>query len=139
MTCPHCAEVLARLERIERLLSPTETPDPLIAALAATYGNKNFTSGEAMCAAARQADDAAAQGLRLPDLPHALQVAGIETAHALGRWLAGRAGRGVDRIGEDRTGVLWRAVVSRGGETARPLRAAPPPAYTGGKQFRRTP
>ena len=114
--------LLDRLDRIADALervAPAETADPVLLALAAKYGRDEFTTREAIAAAADETEAAQAAGLRLPELPHALQQAGIEGAHGLGRFLAGLEGRGVSRIGSDRHGVIWQVVVSRGDETAK--------------------
>jgi hypothetical protein len=84
-----------------------------------------FTANEAMEAAKGDAAAAAAAGLRLPDLPHELERAGINSTHGLGRWLAAREGRGVSRAMVERTGVVWKVAVSRGDETADPIRGVP--------------
>ncbi len=142
MTDPALARLADAAERIaaalEAMNASDTAPEPLVAALAATFGRDAFLSGEAWTAAQHATEAAQAAGLRMPDLPHELQRAGIEGPHALGRWLAQREGRGVIRIGTDRGGTLWR-VVSRGAETASPLRATPPPAYTGRQQTRGRP
>ncbi|MGY6411030.1 MAG: hypothetical protein ACXIUV_08420 [Alkalilacustris sp.] len=78
---------------LEVMNASDTAPEPLVAALAATFGRDAFLSGEAWTAAQHATEAAQAAGLRVPDLPHELQRAGIEGPHALGRWLAQREER----------------------------------------------
>jgi hypothetical protein len=124
-------DTLARMEvRLEQIaqqldrLVPAEVVDPLAAALAATFGRDAFTSSEAMTRAEAQRLEAEAAGLRLPDLPAALDAASIRSARALGRRLAALDGRGIERGGEERGGVVWLAAGLSGAKPTRPVSAA---------------
>lgn len=130
---PALLEVLARLATdldraaaaLERLAPPaTESRHPVVLALVEAFGGSAFSSSEAWALARSQAREAFALGLAQPSLPEALQRAGIENPHGLGRWLGGRAVEGVVRIATTRDGTLW-AVISRDHETAHRLRATP--------------
>jgi hypothetical protein len=118
------AALLAELRRIAdalEALAPAEAADPVLAAIAERFGSSPFTSAEAAASAASEADWASAAGLRLPPLPAALAAAGVSGAHGLGRFLAAREGRGVIRVGQERTGTLWAVAVSKPHETAKPF------------------
>ncbi len=111
--------LLSRLDRIEAALTDVTDVDPLALALTETFSGC-FNSGEVIALAEAQAIEAGAQGLRVPDLPHRLQEAGITTPYALGRFLS--TSPDFEAIGTDRNGKIWSAV-SRGFKTAKPIRA----------------
>lgn len=109
------AEIKARLARIERLLiltlgSEAIQPDERLALALAEAAPGWFTAGEAWRLAQAIDAAAAATGDPEPPLSAALRLAGIGNAHALGRWLSARDGRGFERGGVERGGVLWCAV-----------------------------
>lgn len=82
-------------------------PDPVLTALADTFGHNNFTSRDAIDAAHEAKKRAETLGERIPDLPHELESADLSTAHAIGRYLGALSGQGVVNIGRDRSGTLW--------------------------------
>lgn len=120
---------LVKLDRIERLVragqkpdESTPTPDPILTALADTFGRNEFTSREAVEAAQEAGQRAETLGELTPDLPHELTRMGITEARAMGRYLSSLEGRGVSRIWEIRAGIVWQLdpdlAVKRGGVTA---------------------
>jgi hypothetical protein len=98
-------DALLDLVEIRRVLL-SERPDPVIPALAAVFCEMCFTTSEAWRRATALREEAEDLGLALPDLPHAMECAGIRSAHALGRFLAKRPE--VERIGKDRDGAIWK-------------------------------
>lgn len=104
--------LLARLDRMERLLErlAADQPDLLTPAIRRATRGEVFTAGELFRLAEAQGGAAAASGEPRPELPEALELSGIVSAHGLGRWLAAREGRGVERVATERAGTLWRAL-----------------------------
>ena len=103
----------AQLDRIEakldQLLGQSRNCD-LVSALAEVTGSSWFTSGQVWRMAEAEASAAAATGLPVPELSVAFAVSGIETAHALGRWIADRDGISFERGAVERSGVQWRVL-----------------------------
>ena len=95
---------LVDLAEVRRVLL-SERPDPIIPALAAIFGTMSFTTSEAWRRATALREEAEDLGLALPDLPKAMECAGIRNAHALARHLGKRPE--VTKDGKDREGVIW--------------------------------
>ncbi|MDO6584813.1 hypothetical protein Q4543_04710 [Salipiger sp. 1_MG-2023] len=102
-------DVAARFDRIEAMLERmTEGhPDFLTPALRRAMRTEWVTAGE-LWALAQALDMAAeAEGNPRPELPEALQLAGLLSSHGLGRWLAKREGQGFIRGAATNGGTLW--------------------------------
>ena len=103
-------DVAARLDRIEALLARLTAglPDILTPAIRRAACDDWFTAGELWRVAVAQAMASATTGDPRPELIEALESEGIRSAHGLGRWISSREGRGFERGGIERGGVLWR-------------------------------
>ncbi|RWR08483.1 hypothetical protein [Paenirhodobacter populi] len=102
-------QILARLDRQEMLLERLAAglPDLLTPALRRATGGEAFLAGEVFRLARTQDEAAAATGMPRPELPEALELSGIWSAHGLSRWLAAREGSGVERVGVEHGTALW--------------------------------
>ncbi|WP_353350457.1 hypothetical protein [Aquicoccus sp. SU-CL01552] len=101
--------LIARIERLEAQVARlTEgQADFLTPALRRATGGEWKTAGELWRLAQAEAHAAAATGDPEPELAEALRLEGIQSAHGLGRWLAGREDEGVERGPACRDGVLY--------------------------------
>jgi hypothetical protein len=94
--------------RLAAILAQMPRPDRVVTALGEAFpAGANFSSAEAIAAAERQRDEAPRLGQRAL-LAEALAEAELPDAAALGRYL-GRC-RGIERIGTNAAGAIWRVV-----------------------------
>ena len=93
------AAVRADLAALRATLTPNA---PVLAAIHAAIGDKAFTSSDVI----RYINAYSAEDLRA-----VLLAAGAEDARKLGRLFARLEGRGLQRVGHAKEGVIWRVVI----------------------------
>ena len=109
------AAILARLERLERLVAALvpDEGDWLASELRAAYPDgRAFLARDAWDLAEAAGIRARVAGDPQPDICEAMLVAGATSVRRLGRWLAQQEGRTAARVGRDGAGTYWRMLHS---------------------------